>query len=44
MYRCARCKRGVEIDIYRGIRCPYCGCHIFLKERAVASVKKVKAE
>ncbi|HIH40651.1 MAG TPA: DNA-directed RNA polymerase subunit P [Halobacteria archaeon] len=44
MYRCTKCKRSVEITNYREIRCPYCGNRIFLKDRAIAFVKEVKAE
>lgn len=43
-YRCVRCKEPVEIDYeYRGIRCPYCGHRILIKERPV-QIKQVCAE
>jgi len=43
-YRCTRCRRPVEIDYgYAGIRCPFCGHRVVIKERPVL-VKRVKAE
>jgi DNA-directed RNA polymerase subunit P len=33
-YKCSRCKRDVELDEYSGVRCPYCGHRILLKERS----------
>ncbi|PSQ39751.1 DNA-directed RNA polymerase subunit P [Halobacteriales archaeon SW_5_70_135] len=32
-YKCSRCKRDVELDEYGGVRCPYCGHRVLLKER-----------
>jgi DNA-directed RNA polymerase subunit P len=40
LYKCARCKHKVEIDV--NVRCPYCGHRILFKER-VASTKELKA-
>jgi DNA-directed RNA polymerase subunit P len=39
-YKCSRCKRQVDLDERRGIKCPYCGHRIFLKERG-GGVKRV---
>jgi DNA-directed RNA polymerase subunit P len=33
-YKCSRCKRDVQLDEYSGVRCPYCGHRILLKERS----------
>ncbi|PSP68450.1 DNA-directed RNA polymerase subunit P [Halobacteriales archaeon QS_9_67_15] len=33
-YKCSRCKRDVELDEYGGVRCPYCGHRVLLKERS----------
>ena len=42
-YRCTRCKKTVEVDYeYSGIRCPYCGHRILMKERPT-TVKRMKA-
>lgn len=35
-YKCSRCKRDVELDEYAGVRCPYCGHRVLLKERSAA--------
>ncbi|MCD5409903.1 MAG: DNA-directed RNA polymerase subunit P [Methanocellales archaeon] len=44
VYKCAKCKRTVEIDHeHGGIRCPYCGYKVLLKERGTI-IKRVKAE
>ncbi|NMG83341.1 MAG: DNA-directed RNA polymerase subunit P [Methanosarcinales archaeon] len=43
-YKCTRCKRPVEIDYSSvGIRCPYCGHRILVKQRPTA-IKRMKAE
>ncbi len=43
-YRCVNCKQPVEIDYEcRGVRCPYCGHRILVKERPVR-IKRVLAE
>lgn len=43
-YKCTECKRIVEIDSeYGGVRCPYCGHRVLLKERGTI-IKRVKAE
>ncbi|ATZ60648.1 MAG: DNA-directed RNA polymerase subunit P [Methanosarcinales archaeon Met12] len=43
-YKCAKCKRTVEIDHeYGGVRCPYCGHRVLLKERGTI-IKRIKAE
>ncbi|MHC1568832.1 MAG: DNA-directed RNA polymerase subunit P [Candidatus Syntropharchaeia archaeon] len=43
-YYCANCKKSVEIDYeYQGIRCPYCGYRILIKERPTI-IKRVKAQ
>lgn len=43
-YKCARCKRTVEIDHEQwGVRCPYCGHRALLKERGTI-IKRVNAE
>lgn len=42
-YRCARCKRNVSLDEYGGVRCPYCGHRVLLKERST-DVKEVTVE
>lgn len=39
-YRCSRCKRDVELDEYSGVRCPYCGHRVLLKERS-GDIKEV---
>lgn len=40
-YKCSRCKQIVEIDKeFGGIRCPYCGHRILVKERPT-SIKKI---
>ncbi|RQD81641.1 MAG: DNA-directed RNA polymerase subunit P [Methanocalculus sp. MSAO_Arc2] len=39
-YKCAHCKRRVEIDV--NVRCPYCGHRILFKERG-AITKNLKA-
>ncbi|MFZ0010889.1 MAG: DNA-directed RNA polymerase subunit P [Halobacteriota archaeon] len=42
VYKCIRCKREVEVESeYGGIRCPYCGHRILVKERPTI-IKKVK--
>ncbi|HIH43742.1 MAG TPA: DNA-directed RNA polymerase subunit P [Candidatus Methanoperedenaceae archaeon] len=42
-YKCARCKRTVEVDYeLQGIRCPYCGHRILIKDRPTV-VKRIKA-
>jgi len=42
-YKCTRCKKIAEIDYeYSGIRCPYCGHRILMKERPT-TVKKMQA-
>ncbi len=44
VYKCTGCKRVVEIDSeYGGVRCPYCGHRVLLKERGTI-IKRVKAE
>jgi DNA-directed RNA polymerase, subunit P (EC 2.7.7.6) len=40
-YKCSRCKRDVQLDEYGGVRCPYCGHRVLLKERS-ADVKEVE--
>ncbi|MFP4632377.1 MAG: DNA-directed RNA polymerase subunit P [Halobacteriota archaeon] len=40
-YKCARCKRETDIESARGIKCPFCGHRIFLKERG-GGVKRVE--
>nr|WP_269850763.1 DNA-directed RNA polymerase subunit P [Methanosarcina horonobensis] len=41
-YKCTRCKQKVEIDYeYTGIRCPYCGHRILVKERPT-TIKRIK--
>ena len=42
-YKCSRCKRDVELDEYAGVRCPYCGHRVLLKERA-GDVKEVEVQ
>jgi DNA-directed RNA polymerase subunit P len=43
-YKCANCKRQINIDDeYFGIRCPYCGHRVLLKDRP-PTVKRIKAE
>ncbi|HIH87184.1 MAG: DNA-directed RNA polymerase subunit P [ANME-2 cluster archaeon] len=43
VYYCTRCKRLVEIDYEAmGIRCPYCGHRILIKQRPTL-VKRVEA-
>ena len=42
-YKCSRCKRDVELDEYGGVRCPFCGHRVLLKERA-PTVKGVPVE
>ena len=42
-YKCSRCKRDVELDEYGGVRCPYCGHRVLLKERS-RDVKTVGVE
>ena len=39
-YKCSRCKRDVTLDEYGGIRCPYCGHRVLLKERG-GDIKEV---
>jgi DNA-directed RNA polymerase subunit P len=39
-YKCSRCKRDVELDEYGGVRCPFCGHRVLLKERS-RDVKEV---
>ncbi|MDY6774555.1 DNA-directed RNA polymerase subunit P [Halorutilales archaeon Cl-col2-1] len=39
-YRCARCKRSIELEGRSSVRCPYCGHRILLKERG-GGIKKV---
>lgn len=44
VYKCIECKRIVEIDSeYGGVRCPYCGHRVLLKERGTI-IKRIKAE
>ncbi|MDI6888343.1 MAG: DNA-directed RNA polymerase subunit P [Methanocellales archaeon] len=44
VYKCTGCKRVVEINSeYGGVRCPYCGHRVLLKERGTI-IKRVKAE
>jgi len=43
-YKCARCKRPVDIDITKSIRCPYCGHRIFIKDKPTEIVKVIKTE
>ncbi|UZE91777.1 MAG: DNA-directed RNA polymerase subunit P [Methanosarcinales archaeon] len=44
VYRCARCKQVIEIDTEAGgVRCPYCGHRVLLKERG-ATIKRVNAK
>jgi DNA-directed RNA polymerase subunit P len=33
-YKCSRCKRDVTLEGYGGVRCPYCGHRVLLKERS----------
>jgi DNA-directed RNA polymerase subunit P len=33
-YKCSRCKRDVELEGVFGVRCPYCGHRVLLKERS----------
>ena len=33
-YKCSRCKRDVSLDEYGGVRGPYCGHRVLLKERS----------
>ena len=42
-YKCSRCKRDVELDEYSGVRCPYCGHRILLKERS-GDIKTIDVE
>ncbi|MHC1571650.1 MAG: DNA-directed RNA polymerase subunit P [Methanosarcinales archaeon] len=43
-YKCTRCKMTVEIDYGSGgIRCPYCGHRVLVKERPTM-IKQVRAE
>ncbi|HWR24895.1 MAG TPA: DNA-directed RNA polymerase subunit P [Methanosarcina sp.] len=43
-YKCTRCKQKVEVDYeYTGIRCPYCGHRILVKERPT-TIKRINAE
>lgn len=42
-YKCANCKRTVEVDYqYSGVRCVYCGHRVLVKDRPT-SIKHVKA-
>lgn len=43
VYKCAHCKQTVEIDKdLQGIRCPFCGHRILVKERPT-TIKRVPA-
>jgi DNA-directed RNA polymerase subunit P len=43
VYKCAHCKHIVELDKeYGGVRCPYCGHRVLVKERPT-TIKRVKA-
>lgn len=42
-YRCSRCKRDVVLDEYSGVRCPYCGHRVLLKERSGA-IKTIEVD
>jgi DNA-directed RNA polymerase subunit P len=43
VYKCAHCKQTVELDKeFAGVRCPFCGHRILVKERPT-SIKRVKA-
>jgi len=42
-YKCSRCKRDVGLEEYAGVRCPYCGHRVLLKERS-PDVKEVDIE
>lgn len=33
-YKCSSCKRDVDLEGEYGIRCPYCGHRVLLKERS----------
>lgn len=44
VYYCVRCRRKVEVNYeYPGVKCPYCGYRILVKERPTF-IKRVKAE
>ena len=42
-YKCSRCKRDVQLDEYSGVRCPFCGHRILLKERS-GDIKEIEVE
>jgi DNA-directed RNA polymerase subunit P len=43
VYICTRCKHSVEIDYeVMGIRCPYCGHRILMKQRPTL-IKRIDA-